>query len=469
MKELAYVLDPRRIGFRLLTMADLELLYSWLNQTPAVKEFYGHGEETPYAAVVAKYSPRIRGEEPTTSYIIQYDRTPIGYIQAYRWRDYMDYARYLDLQEEAMGLDLFIGHPDYLQRGLGSHVLRAFVHQVIFAAEDVASCVITPEVRHTGALRAYDKAGFQRLRVLEHPDEPGPVWVIRLGRVDFPPRARYLTAPLRVQEMTPPEVPTDLAEQLSPEVGAVTGPIRRVTLPQQGVCNLLLRVEAEQGEFALKLARAGYRSQELWAEHTIMQQLQGSRVPVPRSLLFERQGEYSLQLREFAPGEPLSAVLAADPAIRHEAIRQMGETLAAMHAIWPTGTRTWEEWADASLEHAARNLAAGVCDPADFTPDAPPAEVLEWLRRCRPAGGGTVGLLHGDYRPKNQLWQDGKVTAVIDWAFADVGDPYYDLSIIHWYMQNEAEWQQFLAAYGLRDFDPARFAWCRALHKFLNV
>ncbi|MGE5674511.1 MAG: GNAT family N-acetyltransferase [Mycobacterium leprae] len=180
------MLDPHQIGFRKLTMADLPLIHRWLNETPTVKDFYGHGEETPYAAVVAKYEPRVKGEDPTTSYIITYGETPIGYIQTYLWRSYPDYAQYLELQEEAASLDVFIGDEEYLHKGLGSHMLRAFVDQIIFADPRIASCVITPEARNPSALRAYEKAGFQRVREIDHPDEPGPVCLMRIGREALP-------------------------------------------------------------------------------------------------------------------------------------------------------------------------------------------------------------------------------------------------------------------------------------------
>lgn len=148
----------------------------------------------------------------------------------------------------------------------------------------------------------------------------------------------------------------------------------------------------------------------------------------------------------------------------------MGETLAAIHRVRPDAAWSWEQWVEASLERAALNLAAGVGDdPEEFPPEHPAGAVMEWLRSHRPASGGSVCLLHGDFRPKNLLWEAGRVTSVIDWAFVDVGDPYYDLSIVHWYMRDEAEWEQFLAAYGLDQFDRERFEFCMALHKLLNV
>lgn len=286
----------------------------------------------------------------------------------------------------------------------------------------------------------------------------------------MPPRARYLPDPARAEELRPLPFDPALADWLPTEVTALTGAIRTITLPEQGVCNLLLLLEAELGTFVLKVARGDYRSQELWAEHTVMQALSAGPVPVPCSFIFARRGNLGFQLRAYSPGQPLSTVLEADETVRPDAIRQMGETLAAIHAVRPGGRWTWEEWVDASLKQATLNLAAWVCDdPEEFTPDRPPKAVLKWLGEHRPTGAGSVCLLHGDFRPKNLLWQAGRLVSVIDWAFVDIGDPYYDLSIFRWYMRDEAEWQQFLSAYGASALDQQRFDYCLALHKFLNV
>jgi RimJ/RimL family protein N-acetyltransferase len=180
------VLDARRIHFRPLAVDDLPTIHRWLNTTPAVKEFWAHGKEISYQEVALKYGARARGETPTRSYMILYGDTPIGYVQAYRWRDYPDYAQYLDLREEACGLDLFIGEEAYLYRGLGSCILRSFLRDIVFSDPCIESCVITPEVRNPRAVRAYEKAGFKLLRIMEHPDDPGPVCVLRIGRNELP-------------------------------------------------------------------------------------------------------------------------------------------------------------------------------------------------------------------------------------------------------------------------------------------
>jgi aminoglycoside phosphotransferase (APT) family kinase protein len=39
-----------------------------------------------------------------------------------------------------------------------------------------------------------------------------------------------------------------------------------------------------------------------------------------------------------------------------------------------------------------------------------------------------IGLLHGDYRLPNLMWHEGRISAVLDWELAFVGDPLSDLA-----------------------------------------
>jgi aminoglycoside 6'-N-acetyltransferase len=162
-------------------MADLPLMHKWLN-SPGVLEVWSDYDEWTMERIFAKYAGRIAGKSPTTPYAILCDGKPVGYIQSYLWRDYPDYASHLDLQEEAASLDVFIGEAEYRHRGLGPMMLRQFLKDVIFADPAVDSCVITPMADNAPALRAYAKAGFKHLRTIEVPDEPGPVYLMRIGR-----------------------------------------------------------------------------------------------------------------------------------------------------------------------------------------------------------------------------------------------------------------------------------------------
>ncbi|BBG01330.1 MULTISPECIES: phosphotransferase family protein [Pseudonocardia] len=56
-------------------------------------------------------------------------------------------------------------------------------------------------------------------------------------------------------------------------------------------------------------------------------------------------------------------------------------------------------------------------------------EAYEWVL-SRDPGPCTPGLVHADFRIGNVLLDDGRVTAVIDWELAHLGDPLFDLGYL---------------------------------------
>jgi RimJ/RimL family protein N-acetyltransferase len=167
--------------FRKMAEDDLPLMHRWLNMEN-LRDTYADGKAWTWEEVREKYMPRIRGEKPTTPYLIIHEGMPIGYIQTYRWREYPEYSQHLELQEESASLDVFIGEPDFLHRGLGAGILRSFVEEIVFADPEVQSCVITPMESNKRALRAYEKAGFSHVRTMIHPDEDSPVYLMKKER-----------------------------------------------------------------------------------------------------------------------------------------------------------------------------------------------------------------------------------------------------------------------------------------------
>lgn len=135
------------ITFRPLTEADLPLLHEWLNN-PDVARWYGLGiENTTYPTleqVIENYTPRIGGQLPTFGYIIEADGRPVGHIQAYRIGDYPIYARSLDYDDDAWGIDLFVGEDDVRGGGFGTRAVDRFVETEIFSRPGVEVAVIAP-------------------------------------------------------------------------------------------------------------------------------------------------------------------------------------------------------------------------------------------------------------------------------------------------------------------------------------
>lgn len=166
------------ISFRPLAEPDFPAVHEWRN-TPHVLRWW-HEPLTPQQ-VAEKYIPRIRGEEAIRCFIILVDEVPVGLIQSYRVGDFPDYAEHLPVPPDAAGIDLFIGREDYLYRGLGATILRAFIETVVLPS-GVATVSIDPSVENRVAIRAYEKAGFSHLVTKQLPDEPEPTYLMVLQR-----------------------------------------------------------------------------------------------------------------------------------------------------------------------------------------------------------------------------------------------------------------------------------------------
>jgi RimJ/RimL family protein N-acetyltransferase len=173
----------RMISFEPLEIRHLELLHRWLN-SPHVLEWWDNPGPS-LERVQQSYIPSIEGREPTHCYLIHYDGTAIGFIQSYLIADHSEYAEQLEIEERAAGVDLYIGDPDYLHRGLGAPILRSFLRQFVFADPDIESCIIGPAAGNRIAIRAYEKAGFSYLKTVDVLDEPEPEYLMRITPDDL--------------------------------------------------------------------------------------------------------------------------------------------------------------------------------------------------------------------------------------------------------------------------------------------
>ncbi|MDC3365212.1 phosphotransferase [Pseudomonadales bacterium] len=106
----------------------------------------------------------------------------------------------------------------------------------------------------------------------------------------------------------------------------------------------------------------------------------------------------------------------------------------------------------------------------------PLPEVFEYLPTAAEWGGlkarlraltdtgfkGAPCLLHGDYWAQNLLWEQGRITGVLDWEDAAIGDPLSDVagaSVELRYLFGRDGMQRFIAAYSaLSSVDPTRLA-----------
>lgn len=148
------------LTFRPLARTDFGLLSGWFAK-PHVAKWWHDGD--PVEHVARKYGPVADGTDNTAGYIVNLDKKPLGFIQSYRLADYKPHLEQVNLGPGAVGVDLFIGEEDGLNRGWGTAVLQMFVLRIIKNRyPDATHVAADPGVENGASIRAFEKAGFKK-------------------------------------------------------------------------------------------------------------------------------------------------------------------------------------------------------------------------------------------------------------------------------------------------------------------
>jgi aminoglycoside 6'-N-acetyltransferase len=146
--------------FRPMAAADLPLVLHWLKQ-PHVVQWWGDAHEQ-FELVSGDLEV-----EAMDQFIVALEGRPFAYIQCYDPRGWPGNGLG-EHPKGTRGIDQFIGEPDMVGRGHGSAFIRAFIERVL---TDGASRVVTdPDPANARAIRAYQKAGFEKVRLVDTPD-----------------------------------------------------------------------------------------------------------------------------------------------------------------------------------------------------------------------------------------------------------------------------------------------------------
>jgi aminoglycoside 6'-N-acetyltransferase len=111
----------------------------------------------------AEYLPDTEAGSTTTLCIVEHRAAPVGFVQFYRWADEAEGAEEVGIpfDDTTWGLDVMIGEEDLVDRGLGSSVVRLLCDH-LFVACGATAVALTTSVENLRAIRAYEKAGFER-------------------------------------------------------------------------------------------------------------------------------------------------------------------------------------------------------------------------------------------------------------------------------------------------------------------
>jgi aminoglycoside phosphotransferase (APT) family kinase protein len=173
------------------------------------------------------------------------------------------------------------------------------------------------------------------------------------------------------------------------------------------------------------------RTKDPWTLHreaTVYLALQGTDVPVPRVLGVHPV--HQAMLSERVQGETWFSRI-ADKGEQEETARDFMEKLAALHALDATSLELPAFPAVTTVKDAVRaelDEWDGILSDRGGVPDPALTFSLSWLRRNVPAYAGRPVLVQGDTGPGNFMYAGGRVTAVVDWELAHLGDPMDDIA-----------------------------------------
>ncbi len=181
-----------------------------------------------------------------------------------------------------------------------------------------------------------------------------------------------------------------------------------------------LEIQTPDGRTQQLVLRQQSNAQALKNQYKLLQLLNESNVVAPKPRYLDSSGQILPEpylVLEFVAGEMDFA-----PTNLSAYLQQLAGQLAHIHSIdcanhdlnfLPTSGHHCSETERELLEH---NLF-----------DA--AQIREVLYAVGvPQSSNGAALLHGDFWPGNSLWQNGLLTAVIDWEDAGCGDPLIDLA-----------------------------------------
>jgi aminoglycoside 6'-N-acetyltransferase len=153
-------------GFRPMAAADLPVIRRWLG-TPEVVAWWGDPAEQ-YDLVSGDLA-----HPDMDQFIVSLESRPFAYIQCYALSTW--HEGFGAQPPFTRGIDQFIGEGDMIGRGHGSSFIRQFVDERL--RRGIPRIVTDPDPKNIRAVRAYEKAGFARERMIDTPDGPALLMV----------------------------------------------------------------------------------------------------------------------------------------------------------------------------------------------------------------------------------------------------------------------------------------------------
>lgn len=205
--------------------------------------------------------------------------------------------------------------------------------------------------------------------------------------------------------------------------------------------NIILRADAS----------GTYGGASVVDEFRLLQVLHRNGVKVPRPLAVDASGKAfgaAMMLVEAMPGESIGHMFNL-PQPNAAVNRDVATQLARLHRIPAAEFGNKVDSANCTNQEKALNWLDE--SYATFKALNRGTAVLEaafhWLRENAALNDGARSLVHGDYGLNNILIHQDRVSTILDWEFAHIGNPIYDLGYFYYQADSLSSFQEFFDAY----------------------
>ncbi|WP_019447523.1 phosphotransferase [Cupriavidus sp. BIS7] len=219
--------------------------------------------------------------------------------------------------------------------------------------------------------------------------------------------------------------------------GLIDYPVLTVDRLAGGQSNPTYRIACGPRQYVLRTKPPGQLLSSAHAvdrEYRVMQALQDSEVPVPRTYLYSEDTSIvgsPFYVMEFLQGRVLvdQSLPGIPQAQRTAMYREMNRVIGALHRV---------DFSAVGLDdygkhggYIARQVRrwATQCREAGMDDNPALAALVDWLPAHVPDGDSTC-IVHGDFRLDNLVFHptEARVIGVLDWELSTLGDPMADLA-----------------------------------------
>lgn len=165
-------------------------------------------------------------------------------------------------------------------------------------------------------------------------------------------------------------------------------------------------------------------------------------------------GDFIIMTR--APGTTGGDVHGASGKVDRSLVELLANSVAQLHSLPPlrelgalTEAIAPELW-DLPLKEVTRRYIQSIRDiylREMAVPSPATLALYGWVLDNIPDAPGRPVLLHGDIGFHNFIVDDGRLSAVVDWEFAHIGDPADDVGYVRNTVGRSLDWDQFMSIY----------------------